>query len=337
MADTAISAFPAVSAAADTDEHVVNQAGTTKKVTRAQMFTDPKFGNYADLAAIADPATPAADTLRVWAKASPPGGRVMLKAMGPSGVDYFLQPALFGNSFMLFSPQSGTTGTGSNGFQTAWTSNGTVSHPTPSNAAPKISNSMRRTRYANVVTTQNQQLGPRMNVVSDRGFWRGDTAGLGGFFFFTRFIVELWPAATVRLFAGLAGTTTGSVCISNTVINDVCGLWHDTTDPATGAGAFNFVTRNTATTTKQQITLSNAIAAGNSYDFWMYCAPNGGTIYWRLRDHVNAVEYSNSTSTTLPTATTFMQPQVQMSNGTANVTVTTSAIGVNRIYVESDF
>jgi hypothetical protein len=96
------------------------------------------------------------------------------------------------------------------------------------------------------------------------------------------------------------------------------------------------VTRDATTTTKTSIALSNAIAAGNAYDFHMYCAPNGGTIYYRLVDLVNNVVYTGSTSTTLPTSTVFMTPQCQMSNGTANITATTVAIGVASIYVESD-
>ncbi len=192
---------------------------------------------------------------------------------------------------------------------------------------------MKRTRYANVVTTTNQQLGPRFNAATEQQFWMGNAAGLGGFFFFTRFVVDLIPAATVRIFAGLSNTATGSVVISDTVLNDTCGLWHDTTDALT---TFNFVTRNTTTTTKQAITISPGIAAGNSYDFYMYCKPGDSTIFWRLDDIVNNVTNEGSTGTTLPTSTAFMQPQVQMSHGTANITVTTSAIGVVSSYVESD-
>jgi hypothetical protein len=42
-----------------------------------------------------------------------------------------------------------------------------------------------------------------------------------------------------------------------------------------------------------------------------------------------------SCTTTLPLNTAFMGPNVGMSNGTANITVTTVAPGINRIYVES--
>lgn len=312
-----------------------NPGQTTDLFTVASSTGGTVFAVSSDgvleLATTSNPAA-SATGLNIYARQI--AGRVLPKWQGPSGVDTPFQPALFGNNILMFAPSSGTVGTGAGtSIGPAWTSNGTVTHPTPSTAAPAVSNQMKRTRYANVVTTQNQQLGPRFNVASERQFWRGNAAGLGGFFFFTRFVVELYPASTVRIFAGLTGSNAGSVVTSDTVLNDTAGLWHDTTDSST---TFNFVTRDTTTTTKTPIALSNAIAPGNSYDFYMYAKPNDTTIYYRLDDIVNGVSYEGSTGTTLPTATTFMQPQVQMSNGTANVTVTTVAIGVNRIYVESD-
>jgi len=51
---------------------------------------------------------------------------------------------------------------------------------------------------------------------------------------------------------------------------------------------------------------------------------------------VNGVTYEGNTSTTLPANTAFMGPQCAMSNGTANTTVTTVAIGVAGVYTETD-
>lgn len=281
-----------------------------------------------------EPAAPTTGNLKWYTKDV--GGRMMPKIIGPSGVDTALQPFLGTNRVVLFQPQTGTTGTGG-ALGPVWTAGGTVTHPTPATTAPALVNQMKRTRYANVVTTTNQTLGVRFNAASEQMFWRGNAAGLGGFYFYTRFIVELYPASTVRIFAGLSSTASTSVVASDTVLANTCGLWHDTTDPSSGANSFNFVTKDATTATKQSIALSNAIAAGNAYDFTMFCAPNGSSISWRLVDLRNSVTYSNSTSTTLPANTAFMQPQVQMSNGTANITVTTSAIGICGIYVESDF
>lgn len=281
-----------------------------------------------------DPAAPAADNLRVYAKKV--SGRMLLKIKGPSGLDSPLQPALFGNNVVLYAPTSSTTVTG--GFGTLWakgSSGGTVSHPTPSTTSPAMSNQMHRTRHQNVVTTTNQAMGIRASASDAFQFWMGNGSGLGGFFFNTRFVVEAYPASTVRIFAGLASTST-EVVASDTVANDVVGLWHDTTDPSSGANSFNLVTRNNTTTTKKSIALSNAIAAGNSYDWFMFVKPNDSTVYYRLDDLVNGVSYEGSTSTTTPRSTVFMAPQVEMSNGTANITVGTVAIGVARVYVESD-
>lgn len=335
MADTKISALTAVTTPAGTDEYATNQGGTSKRTTNTVLFTNPLFPGYVDYAAIANPSAPGADTSRVWGRKI--AGRMFVKWMGASGLDNTFQTSLFGNRIVMYMPSTGSTGTGSGtSFGPAWTSSGTVSHPTPATTSPAITNQMKRTRWANIVTTTNQELGIRFNAASERQFWRGNAAGLGGFFYVCRFVVELYPASTVRIWCGLTGNTSTSVAISDTVLNDTCGLWHDTTDPSSGANSFNFVTRNTATTTKQSIALSNAIAAGNSYDFYMFAMPNDSTIYWRLDDIVNNVTYENSQTTTLPTATTFMQPQAAMSNGTANTTVTTVGMGVAGLYVESD-
>lgn len=318
---------------------VVTLAAGTKYVAIASLASKTvqldNVGASLWPAITAEPGTPASGTLYQYAKSI--AGRMLPKIKGPSGLDTAMQTAFFQNRVLMYVPSTGTTGTGSGaGIGPVWTSGGTVSHPTPATTAPAISNQMRRTRYANVVTTTNQTLGIKAAAADTLNYWRGDAAGLGGFFYASRFIVELYPASTVRIFAGLTASSGTYVVASDTVLNNTCGLWHDTTDPSTGAGAFNFVTRDTTTTTKQQITLSNAIAAGNSYDFYMFCPPNGSTIYWRLDDIVNGVTYENNTSTTLPANTAFMGPQCAMSNGTANTTVTTVAIGVAGVYTEAD-
>lgn len=313
--------------------------GTTKYVAIASLASKTvqldNVGASLWPAITAEPGTPASGTLYQYAKSI--AGRMLPKIKGPSGLDTAMQTAIFQNRVLLYVPSTGTTGTGSGtGLGPVWTAGGTVTHPTPATTAPAISNQMRRTRYANVVTTTNQTLGIKAAAADTLNYWRGNAAGLGGFFYAARFIVELYPAATVRIFAGLTASSATYVVASDTVLNNTCGLWHDTTDPSTGAGAFNFVTRDTTTTTKQQITLSNAIAAGNAYDFYMFCPPNGSTIYWRLDDIVNNVTYEGNTSTTLPANTAFMGPQCAMSNGTANTTVTTVAIGVAGVYTEAD-
>jgi hypothetical protein len=258
----------------------------------------------------------------------------MLAMRGPTGAATLLQPSIFSNNIMLFSPQSGTTGTGGNAFQTSWNSNGTVSHPTP--AATDVANSGRRTNYTNVVTTQNQVLGPRFNTDAERCFFRGNVAGTGGFFFFARFRLA-YPASTTRLFAGLQGVNATAALVGNdTPSGPYCGLSHVTTDPATGSGALSLVTHDGTTRNALPINLTSNLVTGSPLlEFMMYCEPNGGTIFFRLDDVTNGVTYTNSTTANLPGATVMMCPQCLASNGTANVTVGTVAMSVYKIYVES--
>jgi hypothetical protein len=258
----------------------------------------------------------------------------MAAMRGPTGAATLLQPSLFSNNVMMFNPQSGSTGTGGNAFQTAWTSGGTVSHSAP--AITTLHTRMRRTSYGSAATTANQQLGVRMNTTSEMAFVRGNAADVGGFFFFTRFGTGAYPASTVRLFAGLQGTgATTAICTSDTVGNNTVGLWHDTTDPSSGSSAFNLVTRDGTTTTKTPINLTNAIASANVYEWMMYCAPNGTEVFYRLDDLTNNVSYTGSTTSTLPGNTVYMSPQVQMSNGTVHVTSNSVVLTLAKIYVES--
>ena len=291
-----------------------------------------------------------ADNLQLTAPGSAPGAadadsliiypvgaanRFMAAMRGPLGSAVLLQPSLFSTNVVTFFPQSGTVGTGSNAFQTAWTSNGTVTHAAVS--ATSKATACRRTNYANVATTTNQQLGPRMNTSAERVFFRGNVAGTGGFFYFNRFRIN-WPAATCRLFSGLQGVTdTTSICTSDAPSGPYCGLQHLTTDPATGSGAFSFVTHDGTTRNALAINITpNIVSDVILWDFMMYCEPNGGTIFFALDDLTNGVRYSNSTTSNLPGATVMMSPQSQGSNGTANTTVGTVAHAVGKIYVEAE-
>lgn len=279
-------------------------------------------------AVAANPAAAATDFLKLYARKV--AGRMTPKYIGPSGVDQFLQDKLSTNSNVLYLPNNGTT-VGLN-LGVGWTTGGTVSHPTPSSTAPAIYNQQKRTRWANVATTTNQTLGLH-TVTAQKGFWRGNAAGLGGFNFHCRFAIGLWPAATVRLFVGLSDQNTSPVA-SDTLAGNCCGLWHDTTE---AASVLNFVTRNNTTTTKAAITLAANLAAGQCFDFYMFAAPNGSVINYRL-DEINTgtTLVDTSTSTTIPLNTAFMGPTLQMSNGTANITVTTTAMEVMAFSCQAD-
>ena len=273
---------------------------------------------------------PAADTDQLKVFARKRAGRMHLKYIGPSGVDQVVQDKISENGAVIYLPNNGST-VGLN-LGLGWTSGGTVSHPTPSSTSPAIYSQQKRTRWANVVTTQNQVLGLR-TATAEKRFWRGNAAGLGGWNFHARFAIGLWPAATVRLFVGLNDSNSGWV-ISDTLTGNGCGLWHDTTEAAT---VLNFVTRDGSTATKAAITLATALAAGQCFDFWMWSAPNGGSIGYALRElNTDTLLVDTTTTTTLPATTAFLGPELAMSNGTANTTVTTTAFELSGFSCQSD-
>jgi hypothetical protein len=281
-----------------------------------------------------EPGAPASNTTSWYAKLH--AGRHMPKWKGSNdGMDYIVQPAIFNNNIATYYPTSSTNGGTATlgGVGISWTAGGTVSHPTPATTAPASANQMHRTRYANVVTTANQTLGIISTAAGLPQFWLGNAAGLGGFFFYTRFIVELIPATTVRLFVGLTSLATAMVA-TDTPAGDYIGLWHDTTD---ALNAMSLIHMDNTTRVKTAITLTGNLTAGQVFDFWMYAPPNGSSINYRLDDlNAGTTLVDTSISTNIPRNTIFMGPQVTMSNGTANVTVTTVAIGIKSVYVESD-
>lgn len=291
------------------------------------------LGDVAQFTGISDPAAPGAGLLKLYANSV--SGRMMAKMIGPSGLDTALQPALFGNNVVLYMPNSSTTAGLALG--TLWAVGATVAHPAPTAG---IYTQMKRTTSLNIITTANQ-----LNSISSIStaalaqFWRGNAAGLGGFFFFARFGIEILadtnPTST-RLFVGLQSGTT-NILASDTIPAISCiGLWHDTTD---GAGVINLLSKNAVTATKNTLTGSptTPYSTGQGYDFYMFCKPNDSTIYYRLDDlNLGTTLVDSSVTTTLPVNTTFMGANVGMSNGTLNIVAAKTGIGVNRIYVESD-
>lgn len=273
------------------------------------------------LAAQANPTTPAAGNLKIYAKAV--AGRIVPKWLGPSGVDTPFQAALWGNNTALWTTSGataglwqGTVGAGAGTF--------TAALPTTTN----LYTSMIRSRYATVVTTANQQVGQRS---SQRQFYRGSVAGQGGFFFFARFGTEAWTAGD-RLFVGLGTGTTAMVTGDPSSQTNILGFGVDA-----GDSAITFMhNTSSGTATKDAIAGQPALAANQGYDVYIYAKPNDSTIYYRMDDlNTGAIIIDSSTTANLPVNTTMMAVFALTSNG-ANTAATAAQIGVNRMYIETD-
>lgn len=284
--------------------------------------SSPKPPNLTDGdVALAQVFVPAADT-------TISSNQIVDKRLEVPNIDMFLaEYGAFDNIFHAL-PSSGTTFTLPRG--AGVTTSGTISHPQP--ATTNRLTQLWRTRFANVVTTANQILGYYQNNVNLKQFWRGNAANLGGFYFRGKMFIELFPAATIRYFCGLASSTTSTVA-SDTLAGDLCGLWHDA---AMAASVLNFVTRDNTTTNTIAITLAANLAAGQGYELIMWCKPNDTILHYKVIDMLTGNTLAQgSTSTNLPRNTIFLGPEMAMSNGTANVTVTTTAPGILECFVGS--
>ena len=334
MADTKISALThATTPLVGTERFALSDGtATSKYATAADLFTNPVHASYDDFTAIANPAAPGAGVGRLYAESYV--GRVVPAWINQNNVDTPLQSALWNSEILVGTPASGTTLASCIQFlggALTIAGGGTVLQVTPTSTSRVTQ--MRRTRLTNVVTTTNQVIGVHGSTADMASFWRGNAAGLGGYFMFARFCTALWPANTCRLFVGFRSGTTAIVASDTFPAVSMCGFSHITTD---GGTTINFVTKDGTTANSSAITVPTL---GNDvgFDAYIYMAPNGGSVFYRLdRLDTGATLVDTSTSTNIPATTTFMAPELAMSNGTANITANTVAIGINKLYCESD-
>lgn len=263
-----------------------------------------------------EPAAPAAGRLRLYSKLI--AGRMAPKVKGPSGLDYPLQTAFWQNAICMWNPTTATAG--------VWLGTAGSGAGTYSTALPTTTNAytaMKRARWANVVTTANQILGQRN---TEAMFYRGAGTG-GGFFFFTRCGMDVWTNGG-RFFAGFH-TGTGVVTANPSALNNTVGFCVDATDN----GAISFLTRSTSATKEPT---GFTFANNTGFDLYIFCAPGASEIGWRIVSITAGTEASGTATATLPAATTMLTAGVLASNA-ALTPVTSIQLGVNRIYVETDF
>ncbi len=246
---------------------------------------------------------------------------MMLKQVGPSGLDTPLQNAIWQNNTVLWTPGA-TTGTyqGTNGSNLGTAA---IVLPTTTNLATAL----RRSTFASVVTTTNQQVGIR----TENMFLRGAATGQGGFFFVCRFMLAQWTAGN-RLFVGLSNTGSTLLAADPSAPSSTLGFAVDAAD-----SAITFLhSANAGPGTKDVIAGQPALATNNGYSAYIFCKPNDGTVYWRL-DNINTqlIIAEGSVSATLPVSTVLLAAQCVMGNA-ANTPVGAATIGVNRLYIETD-
>jgi hypothetical protein len=268
-----------------------------------------------------EPAAPSSGVLRIYTKNV--GGRILPKWVGPSGIDTPFQPAFFTNNITMWNPTTATAG--------VWLGTVGAGAGTYTTALPTFTNrytATKRGRWANVVTTANQVLGQRN---TEAMYFRGTITEGGGFFFFARFGLDVWTAGS-RLFVGMHTATTVVSADPSASLN-ILGFGVDAAD-----SAITFMHNDgSGTATKDAIAGQPTLATNQGYDAFIYCKPNDSTVYYRLVDMNTGNEIINSsTSVDLPVASTGLTAGALASNA-ALTAATATHLGLNRIYVETDY
>lgn len=273
--------------------------------------------------AATEPSTPSAGDMILYAKDV--GGRMLPKIKGPSGVDVRLQPNVDGNGIEWWFP--GATTVLSVSGTTTPTAVGTVSHPVLAAGSLRAS-----TRRAIVTSAATANSASELRAITTR-CWRGDAAGLGGFFMTMRFGASS-AVAGQRLICGLTSSTGAtSTSQSPSSLTSCVFVGNDSGD----ANLQVMHNDGSGTCTKIDLGASFPVPSSSNnalYEVVFFAAPNGSTIGYRVTRLDGAGVASGTLSTDLPPSTTFLAPHMYINNnGVASAVI----LDVYRYYLETDY
>jgi hypothetical protein len=275
------------------------------------------------------PSTPSVNTLNLFARQL--GGRMALRAQGPSGLSTPLQPSFFQN-FITIINSNATNTIGSIG--NTVTSTGTISHPTIDPKYGLMTNFRTAVTAAATAGTGNNGL---LWVRSD------NSKDAAGFFFNARLAFpnlsydETGASTGTRIFVGLTnGTLAASVGSNN---------------PAGSRIGFQRLHVNgSVTDTNWHVSIRGGVSdfridtglpfiAECVYDFYIFCPPDGRNIGWRIDNVTLGTSESGELSENiLEIGEAFPARYSHMRGGFQLQTVNALArdIQMQRVYIESD-
>lgn len=332
MADTRISDLTAASALTGSEEFpVADGTAVTKAATIEQIadfvLSNPALPGYADLAAIATPSAPAADTVRVFAREL--ANRALLAIMGPSGLDTSLQPHIARNKVAMVSPAGNAT--------TILTLGSAAPTATGTATAANVATTNRHTRMKRIdylVTTAATSAVAGWRVPAAQHTIGASTAGDGGFHYITRWGPATGVAtATNRAFVGLANSTAAPTDVEPSTITNIVGMGWDAAD-----ANIQIMHRGTGAVTKIDLGASFPVPTADRahvYDLVLF-SPPGTTqvVHYEVTDLVTGAVATGTITTGLPSVSTLLAPRGWMSVGG-----TSSVIGIALMsqYIETDY
>lgn len=259
-------------------------------------------------------------------------GRVIPKWVGPSGVDYPLQPHIGFNNIAWWRGGQGTVATS---FAAV---SGSMSYTSASPAGPTVpalaTTSLRNQTLRSTISTGTANGSLAFIRANTLRMARGNAAGIGGFFVAHRFALSGLQTG-MRAFVGIWDREANPTNID------------PTTSTAVGAGgkiglAINANTGNwnlihhPVSTTPTVIPLGANFPVNNTdlLELILFSRPNDTQVSYRVTNWSTNQQTSGAITTNLPTNTTFLAPVAWITNNAQSAAATMDFIST---YVETDY
>lgn len=319
-------------------------AGSPGGTTREIQFNDGgAFAGAAnveidngDLSIVANatPTTPPAGSVKLFGKILG-NTRVLPAAVGPSGMDYTLQPAIWRQKVGNFNP---STAAAPGVFGASFTIVGTLTVRTL--ASTSLFTRMRRLGYVSAATAGS--LFSMRNAAAQ--FSTGNGSGVGGFFQSVRFAVTDAAAVSgARMFMGVSSATGAPTNVEPNTLTNSIGVGQLSTDSTQlylfygGSAAQTPVALGTGFPC---IPASAGINNGIPYDFMIWCPPSAnGVVHWQLDrldtgTSVGGTITPGTPGTQTPANTTMLNTVLWRCN---NATAAAVGVDIINIYTETDY
>lgn len=249
-----------------------------------------------------DPATPPADNMTIFADSF--ANNTLLSWKNEWGRIRTVQPALFADDICWMKPRYSGTTMDTRGLTLANTIAITARTPAAGNLFLSALRSGQLTG-----ATAGTSASVRHNALS---FWRGNAAGLGGFFSVFRFGVAI-PTTNFRAFVGFKNSTTVLTNANPSSQTNIIGFGWDSAQTTLRAISANSTVANTV---DLGANFPTNVGNTNWYEAYIFAMPNAGNVYYRVvRLNTGDVVTGQFNSTNLPTGATFLTFQLWHNNG----------------------
>ena len=247
-------------------------------------------------------------------------GKTLVSVVGPSGVDFNIQPALYGSTTIFWTPIATTSLPIFWGV--SWLARNNLGvQSRPAKTSTNQMTSLNRHRYSTTAASLSSSGIQSFDSVA----WRGSASGLGGFFFFSRFGMEtIGTLANLRVIIGLSALN-GLLNVEPSSIVDTVALVKDAADTT-----WQLVIRNALTSTKQSTGVT--VVVNQVLDIYIHVKPNDTNATFELRAATGGLLFAQILSTGMVTSTTFLYIQAQVQT----TTTTLSALAISQMYLEMD-